>query len=196
MINIILAIEQIENDEERALIADIYNEYHQYVFKIAKHIMKNRDDAEDAVGYTFIKIIKYREKFIDIDCNEIKRLIVICTRSVCFNKLRTMNKMPTITINDANIDDDGNFSDMEIQDETDVLSELIKAESKGVLSDAIKKLDEQVQDILEMKYYDNMKNTDIADMTGLTASNVGVLLMRAKAELKKKLEEYFNDRNK
>ena len=73
MINILLVIDQIESDEQRTLIAEIYNEYSSYILKIARNIMKNQSDAEDAVGDAFIKIIKYREKFMDFDRNETKQ---------------------------------------------------------------------------------------------------------------------------
>ena len=92
MINIYFAIEAIENDDERDLVMKLYKQYSKKVSAIAYKILANKEDVEDALGNTFLRIIKYRDKFMDIDDIETNRLIVIITRSVCFDMLDERKK--------------------------------------------------------------------------------------------------------
>ena len=93
MLPIILAIKD-END--RLLVERIYETYEKHMFMIALGILHNQQDAEDAVNNTVIKIIDYLEKFVDISCEETKRLIVIYTRSVAIDMYRSKQKKANV----------------------------------------------------------------------------------------------------
>ena len=48
----------IENDVDRALFAEIYEQYHERMEQAALRILKDTHDAEDAVQNAFLKIIR------------------------------------------------------------------------------------------------------------------------------------------
>ncbi|HLA44714.1 MAG TPA: sigma-70 family RNA polymerase sigma factor [Aggregatilineales bacterium] len=56
---------------------------------------------------------------------------------------------------------------------------IIAQEQQQHLLDAVARLDERERDIIALKFGAELPNTEIADITGLTASNVGVILYRA-----------------
>jgi len=53
-------------------------------------------------------------------------------------------------------------------------------------------LSEREQRIIEMKFWSDMTNVEIAEVLDLTASNVGIILHRAIGALKKKLTSKEN----
>ena len=55
------------SDEERGFIEDLIVKYGDMMYSKAKSVLKNDDDAEDAVQATFEKIIKHIDKFDDND---------------------------------------------------------------------------------------------------------------------------------
>lgn len=56
----------IENDADRALFAEIYEQYHERMEQAALRILKDTHDAEDAVQNAFLKIIRNFEKFLEL----------------------------------------------------------------------------------------------------------------------------------
>ena len=55
------------SDEERGFIEGLIVRYGDMMYSKAKSVLKNDDDAEDAVQATFEKIIKHIDKFDDND---------------------------------------------------------------------------------------------------------------------------------
>lgn len=68
------------------------------------------------------------------------------------------------------------------------------AESREEI-EALKKamtcLPERERQVLRFKYFAGLKNTEIAELTGISASNTGVVIHRALKKLKEKLKEYL-----
>ena len=88
MLPILLMIDEITQEDERELLRRLFFTYAPKMKLLAQSILKNEADAEDALHDTFLLVIRYRKKFVQVDEIEIKRLLVIYSRSVCFNRLR------------------------------------------------------------------------------------------------------------
>lgn len=54
----------IENEEERSFVENIYHTYSKQMMNLCMAILKNEDDAQDAVTDTFITIITNIDKFL------------------------------------------------------------------------------------------------------------------------------------
>lgn len=61
-------------------------------------------------------------------------------------------------------------------------------ETKDELLDALKILDARERNIIALKFGGDLKNVEIAEVLGLTESNVGVILYRTMKKLKSELE--------
>src|SRR3989339_624676 len=64
-------------------------------------------------------------------------------------------------------------------------SEQEKLQNLKVMNDGIRKLKQEDQDILSLKYFENLSYQEIAEILGITVTNVGVELMRATERLSK-----------
>lgn len=79
-----------------------------------------------------------------------------------------------------------------MQETSDVNNPLIKVvydEKKQLLFEAINQLSATKREVLELQYFGDMSQKEIAVVLGLTPANVRVLSFRAKRELKQYLEE-------
>lgn len=192
MLSILLAINEIENEDERALVQRLFFDYGRQVKALAQSILHSEHDAEDALHDTFLKIIKYREKFIQIDGDETKRLIVIYTRSVCFNLYRRKKRENGFAAETGDADDGASAADREA-DDVDVLESVLARESAERLKRAIDALASPAREIVLLKYYGEMTNLEISDLLGINASTVGSILHRSLQKIKAKMEAYLCD---
>lgn len=192
MLSILLAINEIENEDERALVQRLFFDYGRQVKALAQSILHSEHDAEDALHDTFLKIIKYREKFAQIDGDETKRLIVIYTRSVCFNLYRRKKRENGFAAETGDADDGTSAADREA-DDVDVLESVLARESAERLKRAIDALASPAREIVLLKYYGEMTNFEISDLLGINASTVGSILHRSLQKIKAKMEAYLCD---
>lgn len=180
MLPIILAV---KNEDNRLLVEMIYETYERHMYMIAYGILHNQEDAEDAVNNTVIKIINYLDNFVDIACEETKRLIVIYSRSVAFNMYRSKQKRLNLLTSISN--DDDNSENVFIDEESSLQEMAINDETILIVRNAIEKLDVKYRDVIILKYFHNMKDAQIADIMGLSETTVSSRLTRARQLIKK-----------
>ena len=179
----------VDDADERELVQQLFFTYGQRVKALAGRILRNEQDAEDALHDTFLKIIRYRKKFVGADPAEIKRLIVILTKSVCFNLYRRKKREC-----DLFAAEDGG-PDWQDAGEIDAIEAFLARESAARLRDAINTLSAPAREIVLLKYYSGFSNTEIAALLGLPASTVGTILWRSLKKIRERTEAYFCDNN-
>lgn len=179
----------IEDADERELVQQLFFTYGRQVKALARSILHNEQDVEDAMHDTFLKIIRYRKKFTDADPTETKRLIVILTKSVCFNLYRRKKREC-----DLFAAEDGE-PDLQSAGEIDAIEAFLARESAARLRDAINILPAPALEIVLLKYYSDLSNTEIAALLGIPASTVGTILWRSLKKIKERTEAYFCDNN-
>ena len=139
MLPILLMIDEITQEDERELLRRLFFTYAPKMKLLAQSILKNEADAEDALHDTFLLVIRYRKKFVQADEIEIKRLLVIYSRSVCFNRLRREKRTRARIVPDTAPDaDDGLHPAADIPDtDADPTRLLLTKEQADVLRRAI-----------------------------------------------------------
>lgn len=194
MIDILLAIESIEDEQEREFIGELFDRYSKRVKALAWGILGNEEDAEDAMGTTFYKVIKYKNKFIGINENMIKGRLKLITQCTCYDMLDKKNGLSVTSISNAVEDDEGTVNDLEIPDDFDILEDIVRRESIEVVMKGLDSLKTPDREIVILRYYDELSNVEIADLLSMNASTVGTNLQRSLAKLKKELMRYYDDK--
>ena len=194
LIDILLSIEAIEDDNEREYVGLLYEKYSKKVKCLAKNVLKNVYDADDAVGITFLKIIKYRDKFMDIPENILIGRINLITRCACFDMMNKKNNNLYVSITDMLTDDEGNSSDYDIPDNIDILQELINSEVINKLHIAINELPSPAKEIVMMRYFEETSLVEIADILGMNDSTVRTILERSLKKMRKVLSKYYGEK--
>ena len=194
MIDILLAIESIEDEQEREFIGELFDRYSKRVKALAWGILGNEEDAEDAMGTTFYKVIKYKNKFIGINENMIKGRLKLITQCTCYDMLDKKNGLSVTSISNAVEDDEGTVNDLEIPDDFDILEDIVRRETIEVVMKGLNSLKTPDREIVILRYYDEFSNVEIADLLSMNVSTVGTNLQRSLAKLKKELMRYYDDK--
>lgn len=176
------------------LIADLYDTYAVRVRYMAAQILKNDADSDDALVEVFIRIMKYKEKFVGIDEKQTRRLIVLFTKSTCIDLYRRRERYQSTHMTMTTVDEDGELCEMDYaDDDADVLAEVVERETNARLKEALESLTSPAKEIILLKYYGGMKNREIADFLGMKLPTVAVIIHRAMHKMRKQLEGYVNE---
>ena len=196
MLPILLIIDEITREDERELLRRLFFTYAPKMKQLAKSILQNDADAEDALHDAFLLVIRYRKKFVQSDEIEIKRLLVIYSRSVCFNRLRREKRMRAHIVPEVPSDaDDGLHPAEDIPDaDADPGEALLTKEQSDLLRRAIDRLPSPAREIVWLRYYAGHTNVEIGALLGIKPSTVGSTLRRSLAKIQNETEAYFVDR--
>ena len=153
-------------------VEQIYTEYHGKVMGYLSSRIRNRADAEDLSAEIFEKI--YR-KLPDYDPAKaaIGTWVFTITRNSLIDFYRRSRPQEEL---DENLSDD-----------TEVDEGLLNSEMLSELAGALKKLPQQLMDIIVLRYYDGKPLTEIAKMMGLSYGAVKLRHQNALLLLREKL---------
>ena len=172
----------IDDEPSRSKIEAIYKNYSQAMYSVAYSILNKREDADDAVQITMLRIYENLDKLSDPDSNRVKFYVLKTTKSVALDIYREKKRRWSREI---------------LVDEISVYDSEIKKKALGEnnLIYCILDLDQRDSNILMLKYVYGYKYSEIGKMLGIpeeTAKKVG---NRARKKLEKKmhLEETEND---
>ncbi len=191
----LLALEALE-EKERVFIERLYNDYSKRVKELSISIFHDDKYADDIVNDTFLKVIRYKEKFFDASETECVRLIIICTRSVCFDLYKHNKKIRFESLENYYNNEGEDDDQLDIPSGFDLLKMIVDEETSIYVKDAINKLKDPARDMIILKFYYEMKNVEIAEFYKMNPSTVNTVIQRSIKRLRKELERYLNDTNK
>ena len=168
------------SNEEREHIEEMYLEYKDILFRIAKSILKDEYLAEDAVNITFINMIPHLYKFPDVKCHSTKRYLIVVVRNTSYQIYRKRKKEKNISLEHVEY----KLSD-EIKLEDKIFSDL---EDNDFLK-AAESLKDEYRDILRLKYVLKLENDEIAKILNINEINVRKRLERARKGFMKVVAE-------
>ena len=155
-------------------IEQIYMEYNSKVMGYISARIRKRADAEDLCADVFEKI---QRKLGDYDKGKaaVGTWIFTITRNTVIDYFRKTKPSEEL---------DENISDDSVVDEG-----LLQTETLSELASALRKLPQQMMDIIVLRYYDGKTLTEIAQMMGLSYGAVKLRHQNALLMLKKNMTE-------
>ncbi len=178
----ILYMSLIESEQDRSKFETIYMDYRGLMFYIARDILGNDSDAEDAVQEAFLKIIKNIDRIDLSECHKTKLYIVIIVRRTAIDIYRRKRK------SDNNVPFDENYIDEGCED-VSAGEQIENTLDKLDLVNAMAGLPDRYRDVILLKYYNAFSDAEIAKTLETTESNVRKLLERAKKRLVREYEK-------
>ena len=148
--------------------------HYRQMYVTAMTILRNSDDASDAVQEAFTRLWEKRDDLPNIDNPE--AYCVTTIRRICIDRLRRT----TYPINDLTEDT------MLISDNSDEQAD--NRESIQLVTLLMSKLPEQQRQVLQLRAFNDCSFEEIESITGLTGVNVRTLLSRAR----RRMRELFN----
>lgn len=168
----------VETEAEQDLVTRLYNMYERKMYTIAFGILKNKQDAEDAVSESFIKLINNLDKIFDINSSKCKGFITIVVKNTAID---IYNKRKKDIHSD--IDEAYDLSGGTVEDD------FLKSFDCETIHNAVNMLKEEYKQALTLKYFYDMKIDAIAKIIGITYDGTLKRIKRAEQSLYKTLSE-------
>jgi len=161
---------------------DLVSTQSRKLYGYAFNILRNQEEAEDAVQEVFIKLWKLGRKTEEY--NSIDALIITMTKNHCLDQLRKRK-----------------YIDAENQNEYDLTGETISSlyeaierkETSDILHAIIAQLPENCRTIIRLREIDGFSYEEIAKITNLNINNLRVILSRARKIIKKEYLKYKDE---
>ncbi len=169
--------------EQRKTLTLIYELYYKQMYKMAYAVLRNRHDAEDAVQEAFYRVCLNAEMFKQPHGDSTAALIHVYTRNVVINHYHKKKRRSSMISDapDADVLIDAQAYDLAFL--------MAQAENSAEVRRAVDALDAHYREVIILKYYQNKKNTEIAEMLGLGQNVVNGRIFRAKKMLHRLLFE-------
>lgn len=162
----------INNDEERTIVENLYNNYKQLMYKTAYSILHNSELSEDSVHEAFLRIIDNIQNFTKYSCKENVSYLVIIVRGIALNKLKQSNRETIL---------DEDFADsINIEEEADANIEYSE------IVERIKNLSASLKNVAFLHFVKGCSAQEIAKMLNIKINTVYSSISRTKAILKNK----------
>lgn len=159
---------------------DLYREYAPAIFRFCRRAMPTREDAEDATMEIFMKL---RDKLAQYDqSRSFTAWLYKVAANHCWDMLRRRRVRQDKETEDV--------TEMPLEaPEPNQLEKLIEERTSEEVRRALDKLGLRARMALVMRYYSDMSYDEIADALGVRRAFVGVVLLRARHELRQALGE-------
>lgn len=161
----LLYLQMIDLPVERSKFEKIYISYKSMMYAAAFSILRNEQDAEDAVHQAFVKIVKNISKISEPECPKTRGYVVTIVENTAINIYRRKKRRPAVSL-----DEGGPWLAVEY-------------EGSNELARCMAQLPGRYRQVLLLKHHHGYSTKEIAKMLGLTAANVAKIEQRAKGKL-------------
>lgn len=175
--------------EKRNALEQLYNTHSVRMYNSAYRILENRQDAEDALQDTFIKIYKNIDKFMSLSGDDLILLIIIYTRNTARDIKRRKNTEKKHSA-EMYADEDGELVFPDVADpDANVEEIVVNNETICETRNYIDSLPIAQRDVIIMKYRLGMKEKEIAVALGISETAVSSRVLRAKEGLRRLMKK-------
>ncbi len=172
--------------EQRKTLTVIYELYYGQMYQKAYAVLRNRQDAEDAVQEAFYRVCLNAEVFAQPHSEATAALIHVYTRNVVVNHYHKKKRRTAMLLEGSDAD---SFVDA---GECDLALLMAREEDSAEIRRAVDALEQRYREVILLKYFENKKNTEIAAILGLGQNVVNGRIYRAKRILRKQLMQQSN----
>ncbi len=164
--------------------------YQHQVTNLIYVTIGNRDDVEDIAQEVFIRVYRSLPKF-KFDASFFSWLYRI-TMNLCIDEIRKRKIRKVLSLDFLTEDA------LEVRrksKEYEIPSDaLLQEEKRGVIQSALQRLTPDHREVLVLREYQNYSYNEIAETLDLSMEAVKSRIFRARAELKRMLNDYFEER--
>ena len=157
----LLLISGLGDENTKLEFGQIYEKNYRTMYYVALKILKNKEEAEDAVHGAFVKLAEKYDTYRHLTSQEMK----------------------------SGLQSDLEKVDYALHGEKDQpLENVIQEEGEKELLEAMKILPEKLRLVLELRYFHEYSNGEIAKILDISKKNVEIRLYRAKKKMKEVLQ--------
>ncbi len=162
---------------------ELFNKFFEknadFVYNTVKNILGNDDSVADVVQEVFFKCWRIKPEIVEYSELEQLKYISICAKNMAINYYKKRKREEVIYIEDI------------------IESEQIKCPDKELsgiqVSDAVMKLPGIYRDLFSMKYIYGLRNSEMAEVFGVSESTIRKRLQRGRKVLEDILEGNWDE---
>jgi RNA polymerase sigma-70 factor (ECF subfamily) len=173
-------IERAQGHDAEAL-GEIYRRYGRRVFGLCRYMLDSRESAEDATSDVFLKLQRAIESYDGSVPFPSWLLRVAGNQCIDVLRRRKRGRQVIVEVEDGDVVIDAASSELS------PLANIISAEDRTQVQDAIAQLPQNYRVPLVLRYYSELSYDEIAQQLGLQRNSVATLIFRGKQELRRKL---------
>lgn len=151
----------------------LYKRHIQSLFHFGQKFTTDQELIKDVLQELFIEFWNKRTTLSEVE--HVKVYLIKSFRYKLLRALSNANKTPFHNIDDL-------FKDIP---EEEVLENELAIERKKLLKEKLKDLPERQREVIHLRYFQNLKNQEIAEVINVNYQSVSNLLQRALKNLKK-----------
>ena len=172
-----------------AAFSELVNRYSRKIYRLAKHITQNDEDAEDVLQESFLKAFEHLADFHGQ--SKFYTWIVRIAVNESLMKLRKRKSDRTVPL-DEPIDtgEDTVVREIAVWDE-DPEKVYSKEELAQILDDAVQSLRPSFRTVFILRDIEELSTEETADTLGISVPAVKSRLLRARLQLREKLTRFF-----
>ncbi|NPV90163.1 MAG: sigma-70 family RNA polymerase sigma factor [Firmicutes bacterium] len=163
-------------DGDTAAIAALATTYSTQVFRLARYLLQNEEDARDAAADVFVRLYSAREK---IPLEGFKPWLMRVTYNHCQDILRRKNTLKRLLP-----------KILQVQKSSVVRGPeqlVVEADERAEIRQAVNALPEIDRMVVVLRYYHQLSYTEISQTLDIPEATVGTRLHRAREKLKSRL---------
>ena len=167
--------------------------YDRNIFRIAQHITQNREDAEDVVQDAFLKSFQNLEQFQEQ--SKFYTWLVRIAVNESLMKLRKRRTAKTVSL-DEDVQTEDDAVPREVADWAPNPEQLYKQEElREILSRTIQGLPSGFRTVFVLRDVEGLSTEETAEALDLSVPAVKSRLLRARLQLRERLNKYFRKAN-
>ena len=173
-----IAILRMEDEDDRQFVADLYQNFKLNMYYTARKIVKDPHTAEDIVQESCIAIINNLEKIKAVEICRRRAYIVSIVKNISINYIVKRDRQSKYSF----IADDEILSQQPDLD-SNIEDYLIRNCEIAIIKYDLLKLSDKDRTILRMKYFDDLRDVDIANYLNIKANSVRYYLTLSRRRL-------------
>ena len=175
---------------QRSAFSELAERYAPRVYRTARHITKNDQDAEDVLQDAFLKAYRKLDQFQgdSLFSTWLTRIAV----NEALMRLRKGKKRKTVSLDESIDTGDGEVT-REVADERETPEEALgREETRRLLESAVDSLSETYRPVFVLRDVEGWSTEETAEMLDLSLSAVKSRLLRARLQIREKLQRRLN----
>ncbi|WP_168123865.1 RNA polymerase sigma factor SigW [Paenibacillus sp. HB172176] len=170
---------------DRQAFEELVDLYQGKLYHMAYRMLSSRQEAEDVVQETFLRVYKNLERFDDTQ--KFSTWIYRIATNLCIDRLR--KRRPTYSLDAESNDYEGldGYSMIPSDDRTPE-SELILTDTQRIIQEAMESLPPKYKTVMMLRYLHDLSLQEVGDILGMPVTTIKTRVHRGREFLRKKLE--------
>lgn len=170
---------KVQTKKDQEAFALLYDEYVEPIYRFVYFKISHREEAEDVTGEVFLKCWQYLSGGKGKEIRSFSALLYTIARNQVIEVYRNRAKRPTAALDEENDPGDKGGTRQMLESKEDAEKILL----------VLRKLKQEYQEVLLLRYVEEFSIGEISAITGKTNTSIRVTLHRALKKLKNLSED-------